>query len=226
MKIWLPVIYLTYIYEDHPVNIPTIAFSLKPQENVLQTHISESMQLKDIRLDKKYPFVYKFTVRVGPLTVAIELSHLDVSLCRCCFFNLIFYFPIWCTDGPKNVTVEHEVIVGAQQSVTLNCEAEGNPPPTYTWTPCDPGQVCNKNTLEISQVLNGANYTCRVANVHGNDSKTAAVCKSHVHCSHASNSYTSSYMYQHDILIGFSELNQPIITMYMRSIDYFIACKM
>ena len=33
-------------------------------------------------------------------------------------------------------------------------------------------------------------------------------------------------MYQHDILIGFSELNQPIITMYMRSIDYFIACKM
>ena len=30
MKIWLPLIYLTYIYEDHPINIQTIAISLKP----------------------------------------------------------------------------------------------------------------------------------------------------------------------------------------------------
>ena len=42
-------------------------------------------------------------------------------------------------------------MVGLQQSLTLNCEAEGNPPPTYTWTPCDPEQVCNKNTLQISR---------------------------------------------------------------------------
>ena len=80
MKIWLPVIYLMYIYEDHPINIQTIAISLKLQENVLQTHASESIQLKDIRLEKKYPFVYKFTDKVGPLTVAIE----DKSL-RCIF---------------------------------------------------------------------------------------------------------------------------------------------
>ena len=63
MKIWLPVIYLTYIYEDHPINIQTIAISLKPQENVLQTHASESMQLRDIRLEKKYPCV---PVRLDP----------------------------------------------------------------------------------------------------------------------------------------------------------------
>ena len=50
-------------------------------------------------------------------------------------------------------------MVGLQQSLTLNCEAEGNPPPTYTWTPCDPEQVCDKNTLHISQVLNDANFT-------------------------------------------------------------------
>ena len=34
MKIWVPVIYLTYVYEwqeDHPVNIQTMAISLKPQ---------------------------------------------------------------------------------------------------------------------------------------------------------------------------------------------------
>ena len=80
-------------------------------------------------------------------------------------------------------------MVGVQQSLTLNCEAEGNPPPSYAWTPSDPEQVCDKNTLDISQLLNDVNYTCRVVNVYGNDSKTANVCKSQfVHCSHASNS--------------------------------------
>ena len=76
-------------------------------------------------------------------------------------------------------------MVGLQQSLTLNCEAEGNPPPTYTWTPCDSEQVCDKYTLHFSQVLNDTSYTCRVANVYGEDSKTANVC--FVHCSHASN---------------------------------------
>ena len=100
------------------------------------------------------------------------------------FSNLIFYFPIWCTDPPK-IDKFQQYIVGVEQSLTLNCEAEGNPPPTYTWTPCnDPEQVCNKNTLHISQVLNDANYTCRVANVYGDDSETANVCKSHLHCSY------------------------------------------
>ena len=129
------------------------------------------------------------------------------------FFNLIFYFPIWCTDGPKSVTLETEVIVGVQQSVTLNCQAEGNPPPTYTWTPCDSEQVCDKNILHISQVLNDTSYTCRVANVHGNDSKTAYVCKSHVYSfvvMHLTAVSSYMYMYHHDILIGFSELNQGL----------------
>ena len=52
--------------------------------------------------------------------------------------------------------------------------------------------------LDISQVLNDASYTCRVANVHGADTKTAIVCK--LHCSPA---YTAVYLYQHDIFIGF-----------------------
>ena len=171
------------------------------------------------------------------------------------FSNLIFHFPIWCTDPATIVKFQTEHFVGVQQSVTLNCEAEGNPPPTYTWTPCDQKQVCNKRTLHISQVLNDANYTCRVANVYGDDSKTASVCKSYVHCSHASNSCQSSYIYQNDILIGFLEFNQGftvslpgyknsnsaftlswwitlwflyMITMYMLYIDYVITitCKM
>ena len=68
--------------------------------------------------------------------------------------------------------------VVVQQSLTLNCGAEGNPPPTYHWTPCnDSEQVCDKNTLDISQVCEDANYTCKVANALGNDTKTANVCK-------------------------------------------------
>ena len=116
------------------------------------------------------------------------------------FFNLIFYFPIWCTDPATIIKFQTEYIVDIQQSVTLNCEVEGNPPPTYTWIPCDREQVCNKNTLDISQVLNDASYTCRAVNVHGPDTKTAIVCKLH-----HSPAYTTvaSYFYQHDILIGF-----------------------
>ena len=107
----------------------------------------------------------------------------------CAFFNLIFYFPIWYTDPAKTVKFQPEyIVVAVRQSVTLNCEAEGNPSPTYIWTPCDPEQVCNKNTLHISQAINSTNYTCRVANSLGLDSKTANVCKSHVNCSCASNS--------------------------------------
>ena len=81
------------------------------------------------------------------------------------------------TDAVKIVKFQPEYIFVVQQSVTLTCEAEGNPPPTYTWTPCDPEQVCNKNTLHITQVLNDANYTCRVANEFSSDVKDASVCK-------------------------------------------------
>ena len=77
------------------------------------------------------------------------------------------------------VKFQTEYIVGVHQSLTLNCEAEGNPPPAYAWIPCDSEQVCNKNTLEISHVFNDVSYTCRVANVHGPDTKTAIVCKLH-----------------------------------------------
>ena len=96
---------------------------------------------------------------------------------------MLLFDPILCTDPAKIVNFQTEYFVVVQQSVTLNCGAEGNPPPTYTWIPCDPEQVCNKKTLDISQVLNDASYTCRVANVHGPDTKTAIVCK--FYCSSA-----------------------------------------
>ncbi|XP_066024991.1 uncharacterized protein [Pocillopora verrucosa] len=79
-------------------------------------------------------------------------------------------------DPPKIVNFQPEYFVGVQQSLTLNCGADGNPPLTYTWTPCNyPEQVCDKNTLDISQVLDDTSYTCRVASVFGDDSKTANI---------------------------------------------------
>ena len=103
---------------------------------------------------------------------------------------MLLFDPILCTDPAKIVNFQTEYFVVVQQSVTLNCGAEGNPPPTYTWIPCDPEQVCNKKTLDISQVLNDASYTCRVANVHGPDTKTAIVCKFYV-----SSTYTAVASY-------------------------------
>lgn len=84
------------------------------------------------------------------------------------------------TDPAKIVNFPTEYLVGFQRSVTLFCGAEGNPPPNYTWTPCNKfvtEQVCDKKTLDISQVCEDANYTFIVANGVGSDSKTTSVCK-------------------------------------------------
>ena len=83
------------------------------------------------------------------------------------FFNPIFYFPIWSTVPAKDRKIQNWVYCGVQRALTLYREEEENPPPTYTWTPCDPKQVCNKNTLQILQFFNDTDYTCRVANVYG-----------------------------------------------------------
>lgn len=104
-----------------------------------------------------------------------------------------FYFSNQRTDPAKIFRFTTDYYVGVQQSVTLNCEAEGNPPPTYTWIPCDSEQVCGENTLDIPQVHNDTSYTCRVANALGLDSKTANVCKLHCSCALYICSFTQSY---------------------------------
>ncbi|XP_066025263.1 uncharacterized protein [Pocillopora verrucosa] len=73
-----------------------------------------------------------------------------------------------------NFQTQYEVDVG--QSVTLNCKAEGNPPPTYRWTPCnDLRENCEKNSFRVLKVCEDANYTCKVANGIGFEAKTANV---------------------------------------------------
>jgi len=71
---------------------------------------------------------------------------------------------------------EHEV--AAQQSVSLDCQAEGNPKPTYTWTPCDPQQsVCQKSVLHF-QASDKSVYafTCKVENNLGSDKRNTFLC--------------------------------------------------
>ncbi len=89
--------------------------------------------------------------------------------------NLAFFFVV---DPPKIVklAIEHEVAV--QQSVYLDCQAEGNPQPTYTWTPCEPqNSVCHESTLHIAEALSDGFYSCQVTNVLSTDTRYTIVCK-------------------------------------------------
>ncbi|CAH3161319.1 unnamed protein product [Pocillopora meandrina] len=90
--------------------------------------------------------------------------------------------PVWrlikvnVTYSAKVVKLASEHHVAVQGSVSLHCEAEGNPPPAYTWFPCDSKtQACHESTLTVSNALNDAVYSCNVANVLGNDTRETKV---------------------------------------------------
>jgi len=86
---------------------------------------------------------------------------------------------IYLVDPAKIVNLKNEHEVAAQQSVSLDCQAEGNPVPTYTWTPCDPRQsVCQKSVLHF-QARDQSVYafTCKVENNLGSDKKNTFICK-------------------------------------------------
>jgi len=86
-----------------------------------------------------------------------------------------FIIPV---DPAKIVKLQSEREVAALQRVSLHCPAEGNPEPTYTWTPCDPQQcVCHESTLIIPEVLKDMNYSCRVENFLGSDTTNISLCK-------------------------------------------------
>jgi len=91
------------------------------------------------------------------------------------------FFPnVKSTDPAKIVPSRHkrEHEVAAQQGVSLDCPAEGNPKPTYAWIPCDPQQsVCHMSTLIIPEVLKDTNYSCRVENFLGSDTANTSLCK-------------------------------------------------
>ena len=82
------------------------------------------------------------------------------------------------TDPAKIIKLGSEHEVEAQQSVSLQCTAEGNPEPSYSWTPCDPQQsVCHESMLNISEVLSDTVYTCSVTNSLGTDARYTSLGK-------------------------------------------------
>ena len=103
-----------------------------------------------------------------------ELSKFENCFLESVFALLMLLF----TDPAKIVKLVSEQEVAAQQSVSLDCQAEGNPQPTFSWTPCDPQQsVCHESTLKISEVLSDIVYTCNVTNNLGDDARNTSVGK-------------------------------------------------
>ena len=91
---------------------------------------------------------------------------------------MYFYFSCHfkSTDPPSGQNRELEV--AAEQRVSLDSQAEGNPEPTYAWTPCDPKQsVCYERTLIIPEVLNDMNYSCEVKNFLDLATTNISLCK-------------------------------------------------
>lgn len=96
------------------------------------------------------------------------------------YASLIFFAPFNNLADPAKIVKllsEHEV--SAHQSFSLDCQAEGNPQPGYTWTPCDPQQsVCQKSVLHF-QASDKSVYafTCKVENSLGSDARNTFICK-------------------------------------------------
>jgi len=93
---------------------------------------------------------------------------------------MFFFSPLYkITDSAEIVKLVGKREVSSQQRLSLDCQAEGNPQPTYSWTPCDPQQsVCNESLLDL-QASNDSVYTftCRVENYVGSDTRNTTVCK-------------------------------------------------
>ena len=67
------------------------------------------------------------------------------------------------------VKLAQKLFVGREQTALLNCEVEGNPTPTISWSPCDAENLlCDKQILNISQVQSArTNYSCAARNYLG-----------------------------------------------------------
>ena len=97
---------------------------------------------------------------------------------RACGLTQFFYYLTF-TDPAKIVKLVSEHEVASQQSVSLVCQAEGNPQPAYSWTPCDSqSSVCHESVLNF-QASNKSVYTftCKVANNLGSDNGNIALCE-------------------------------------------------
>ena len=81
-------------------------------------------------------------------------------------------------DAPQQVTVNpNPAVVELGQSLTLTCQADGFPKPSYSWTFNGGAIGDSQNTLQLAsaQVLNAGNYTCVATNTFGSAQETRLV---------------------------------------------------
>ena len=98
-------------------------------------------------------------------------------------FNDIFFYIFFLVDPAKIVKLVSEHELAAQQSVALDCQAEGNPLPTYSWNPC--GTTCDAQQIECNERLlifqdrhkSVYTFTCKVKNNLGSDTRNTTLCK-------------------------------------------------
>ena len=80
---------------------------------------------------------------------------------------------------PPNITLQNKYYVRREENVSLDCEVDGYPIPTISWTPCNFQQnVCDQSMLNISKVQTDGVYTCTAKNSLGNDSLNTGLGKS------------------------------------------------
>ncbi|PFX11217.1 Hemicentin-1 [Stylophora pistillata] len=86
-------------------------------------------------------------------------------------FLLVNYKPRLVTVTPDPADVE------LGQSITLTCEADGFPKPSYSWKFNGAAIGDRRNTLQLAsaQVLNTGNYTCMARNSFGSAEETRMV---------------------------------------------------
>lgn len=67
--------------------------------------------------------------------------------------------------------------VALTQSITLKCQADGFPNPSYSWKFNGASNGITQNTLTITNadVKDAGNYTCLARNVYGNKETTKVV---------------------------------------------------
>ena len=93
-------------------------------------------------------------------------------------YLFIYLFLLFLTSVSPVINLQNEYYVGREKRASIYCNVEGYPPPTITWTPCDPQEnVCNQNMLNISKVVEDCVYICKAKNSLGFDFASTKLCK-------------------------------------------------
>lgn len=109
--------------------------------------------------------------------------------------------------------------------VTLNCEAEGNPPPSFHWTRDGVNLMANTSNLSITQVMAGSVYTCTAHNYLGTPTKHIYVDVINTMAGPAVDMTTPAAATQKGILLSFTlSLISLLSNVWILLVTYYLLC--